>query len=194
MAVPPPYHGSVFRVLRLYEIAFFLQVASQLAVGGHERTHPEHHLEAHGVQCVYHCLGIREAVRAEFPVAVIFLPVVVDHQYACGEPVVDDGMGVSQNVVLVLVVGKFYPAVVDRLVEKESRRAFPGGGKVLLHFGKVGVTQVLSFPCEAEGASVDLDRKSVLLGLETERSVCPDTSSLVGHEQRGCLVVEVLCP
>ena len=71
----------------IHEEGLFLgQRSVNVAVWADKRADPDHDLEAEGMKFVNHRLGIAETAGMERPLAIIFLPVVVDHQHAGGKP------------------------------------------------------------------------------------------------------------
>ncbi len=120
--VPPVVDRRHIAAFPFGQVALPHQVSVLFAVSGHERTYPKHHLESHCVEFVHHPFGIGKPVRTELKIAVVLLPVVVDHQYASGEAVADNAPCVFQNVLLVLVVHQLDPCVVLRLREKNGGR------------------------------------------------------------------------
>ena len=83
-------------------------------VCGDKGAGPKHDLETIAVKPVAHSLRIGEAARIEHPCAVVKLPCVVNHHHAGRESVVFDGLGVGENVLLVLIVLQLDPGVVLR--------------------------------------------------------------------------------
>ena len=74
-------------------------------------------------------LGLANRPGWKFQYAVILLPVVVDHQHARREAMVDDVAGVSANAVLPLVVDQLDPGVVLGLAKSNSSGIWPLLGK-----------------------------------------------------------------
>ena len=72
------------------------------------------HFKSHGMKFVNHCFGVRKLVRAEVEVSVIFLPVIVNHQYAGRKSVVDNTSCIFQDILLILIIYKLYPGIVLR--------------------------------------------------------------------------------
>jgi hypothetical protein len=100
------------------EHAFLGEVTEVRRIRADERADPEHDLEAHRVQLPHHRLRILEASRRELKGAVILLPVVIDHQDPRRVSVLDDGAGIGQNGLLVLVIHQLDPGVVLRMREE----------------------------------------------------------------------------
>jgi len=79
-----------------------------------ERANPKHHLETLFVQGADHVFRVRESVCPEIPLSVILLPIVINHQHAGWKLVVPNGLGVFQDVGLILIVQQLNPGVVLR--------------------------------------------------------------------------------
>ena len=84
------------------------------------------------MEFLHHSLRIRETVRTELEVAVVFLPVVVDHEDSGREAVVHNAVCILQDVCLILVVDELYPCVVLRHIEEQVRRNRAGCGEMCL--------------------------------------------------------------
>ena len=69
-----------------------------------------------------HALRIGEAPRIELPRSVAELPGIVDHEDARRKPVVEHGLRVGQDVLLVLEIGQLDPRVVLRRGEIQQLR------------------------------------------------------------------------
>ena len=92
------------------------------------------------MEFVYHPFGIRETLRFEIKIAVIALPVVVYHQYTCRETVVDDGMRIFENILLVLIVHQFNPGIVLRHGEEKCVGQLTVSWEILRLRGHIGLT------------------------------------------------------
>ena len=64
------------------------------------------------MEFVHHCLGVGETLCFKVEIAIVALPVVVNHQDSGGKAVVDNSVGITQDVLLILVVHQFNPCVV----------------------------------------------------------------------------------
>ena len=125
IAVPPiEYSRAAVRVAEQETFAF--QVTELRRIGADERAYPHHDFESEGVELVYHTFGVGETLGLEGKIAVVALPVVVYHQHSCREAVIDDGMRIAKDILLVLVVHQFNPGVVLRTREEERVRQQTG--------------------------------------------------------------------
>ena len=121
IAVPPVEHSSAaMRVLQ--QIALGRKVAVLWRVGRHEWAYPQHNLEAQCVEFVHHGFRVEETLGFEVEVAIVALPIVVNHQYTRREAFINNRMCIAEDIGLVLVVHEFDPCVVLRHGEEEGVR------------------------------------------------------------------------
>ena len=111
LPVPPRNDGRISRGIAQQQ-PLFGQRTIFGTVGRDKRTDPQHHLEALPMQAVNHGARVGKAFAFEIEIAIITLPIIVDHQDAGGQIIVEQVAGIGQNVVLVLVVHQLYPRVV----------------------------------------------------------------------------------
>ena len=67
------------------------------------------------MQAIDHDTRVGKAFAFEIEIAIITLPIIVDHQDAGGQTIVEQVASIGQNVVLILVVHQLYPRVVLRM-------------------------------------------------------------------------------
>ena len=168
------------------------QRAVDVRVRADEWADPDHHLEAEGVQLADHRLGIGEAAGVEIPLAVVFLPVVVDHQHAGRQSVVHDRVGVLEHVALVLVIHQFDPRVVLRHGEQRAVRQLAVGGKEALRRVPEGVAQRPPGLAVANRIARRRDAQGLAREREAERLLAPDVPALRRDEQRRVLIPAVV--
>ena len=157
-----------------------------------ERANPEHHLETLGVQGADHGFRLGELLLPEFPLPVILLPVVVNHQHAGGKPVVPDGLGVFQDVGFVLIVLQFNPGVILRGREEQLVRELARGREMCPARVKVGVAQGSARPGLEQPAVFAVHRQAARGQLKRERVFGPDHIALTRKEQGLGLVAVVI--
>ena len=116
------------------EQALGSQIAKSLRIGSHKGANPHHDLESARVQIANHAFWVLEAIRPESPIAIAFLPVVVDHHDPRGITIVNNGFGIGTDVLFILVVDQLNPGVVLRGREQERIRDFPICRKVLFGY------------------------------------------------------------
>ena len=185
----PPVEDSGTAVRRLQEIAFGCQVAVFGRVGRHEGAYPKHNAEAEGVEFVHHGFGVGETLCLEVEIAVVTLPVVVNHQYTGGEAVVDDSMGVTEDVRLVLVVHQFDPCVVLRHSKEERIGQETRSGEILRLCGKVGFTEGTA---RLDGSERIGRVYPAILSREYKGTIRPHIGAVRGKKERYELIVLVL--
>ena len=111
VTVPPVEDsGAAMRVLQ--QITLGRKVAVLWRVWRHEWANPQHDLEAQCVEFVHHGFRVRKTLGFEIEIAVVALPVVVNHEYTRRETVINDSMCIAEDIGLVLVVHEFDPCVV----------------------------------------------------------------------------------
>ena len=141
------------------------------------------------MELVYHTFGVGETLGLEGKIAVVTLPVVVYHQHSCREAVIDDGMRIAKDILLVLVVHQFNPGVVLRTREEE---------RVRQQTGRRESGRRSRLLCLAQGRTrfdfLQRNRRTYLTvyGRENERLVAPHVFSLRREEERHELVVGIL--
>ena len=113
--IPPIENCWLVATFFFHQIAFCPQVSEFFAIRCYKRTYPQHHFESHGMKFVDHSFRIWKFIRSEPEIGIVFLPAVIDHQYARGEPIVNNALRILQNVLLILIIYKLYPCVVLRL-------------------------------------------------------------------------------
>ena len=128
----------------------------------------------------------------EGPLAVVFLPVVVDHQHAGRQAVVHDGVRVLEHVPLVLVIHQLDPRVVLRRGEQRAVRQFAVGGEEALRRVAVGVAQILSRLAVVKRVARRRDAQGLVFEREAERLLAPDIPALRRDEQRRVLIPAVV--
>ncbi len=78
---------------------------------------------------VNHCFWGRKLVRAEVEVSVIFLPVIVNHQYAGRKSVVDNTSCIFQDILLILIIYKLIQVLYCGFEKNSSGGNIPAGGR-----------------------------------------------------------------
>ena len=92
---------------------------------------------------VGHCFWGGKLFGAEIKIAVVVLPIVVDHKYADGESMLYYVVGIFFYIRLVLVVHQFYPRVVLWHRKKHILRDF--SGRIKIHFRRAEIRVLQSF-------------------------------------------------
>ena len=142
---------------------------------------------------VHHALRVAEARGLEAPVAVAGLPGVVDHENARRDAVVEHGLRVLEDVLLVLVVGELDPGVDLRRAEEERIGHPAARGEPLAHRVAVGFREGGAGLLDDDvGGGLDGDR--AVLQREERLGVRPDDAPLVRDEEGRALVVVVVPP
>ena len=188
--VPPVDHGGR-TVFVFQQVAFGVEVAELRRVGRNKRRYPQHHLKAETVQLVGHGPGIGEFLGLELEVAIVALPVVVDHEDAFGESIVDDVVGILQNVFLILVIHELDPGIVLRFFEEELGRGCTLSREVVLAGVQVGIAQGFTGLGYLGFLVVRLDEKRIVVQSEPKGLVAPHITSLRRQQQGRDFVVEV---
>lgn len=70
---------------------------------------------------VDHSFRIWKFIRSEPEIGIVFLPAVIDHQYARGEPIVNNALRILQNVLLILIIYKLYPRCCIEALRRKVR-------------------------------------------------------------------------
>ena len=91
---------------------FAFKVAVFSRIGRYEGPYPKQCLKSHAVYLVEHGLRVGKRLRAEFVIALVFLPAAVYHKYPYWEFVLYDVVGVFFYALLVLVALEFNPRIV----------------------------------------------------------------------------------
>ena len=133
----PPLHGGGRPVRPGAERTLPRYAAVLARVHRHERTHPERHLEAHGVKLVHHRLRVVERRRVKLPHAISGLPRVIDHDHAGRQPGPHEPLGVLEHAFLVLVVVQLDPRVVLRRGEEHLLGNLAHWREMCLHHREV---------------------------------------------------------
>ena len=162
-------------------------------VHAHVRAHPQHDLVAHAVEPVHHPLRVPETGRLEAPVAVAGLPGVVDHQHAGRHAVVQHGLRVGEDVLLVLVVGQLDPGVDLGRAEEERVGHLPARGEPRAHrvAVRLGERRAALLDDDVGGG---LDRDFAVLQRELRLGVRPHHAPPVRQQEGRALVVVVVPP
>ena len=185
----PPVEDSSASVGILQEVAFGGEVAVFRRVGRHKRTYPQHDAETEVMKFVHHGFRVGETLCLEVEIAVVALPVVVNHQDSGGEAVVDDGVCIAQDVLLILVVHQFYPCVVLGHGEEQRIGQQPRSRKILGLCGKVCLSERAARTDGGEGiGGVYL----AVLGGKNKRTIRPHIRTIGRQKERYELIVLVL--
>ena len=83
------------------------------------------------MQAVYHSLGVVKLLASEIVVAIIPLPVIVNHKDACRKAVLKHMLGVVFDIRLILVIHQFNPGVILWLREEYLLRNGTGRWEIL---------------------------------------------------------------
>ena len=142
------------------------------------------------MELVYHTFGVGETLGLEGKIAVVALPIVVDHKHAGREPVIHDSVGVAKNVCLILVVHQLNPGVILRTCKEECVGQETTCGKIFSLSGQIGRAEIVSGPFASHSFRSD---NLAIVNLETKCFVAPHIFSLGGEEERHELVIGILC-
>ena len=118
----------------------------------------------------------------KLPDAVVFLPVIVDHQHPGRKAVGQDVTGVPANAVLTLVVDQLDPGIVLGLGKETLVRDLARAGKVGAADIAEDVAQRLPVPTGLNLTGMRRHRKDTISECKLEGILAPDIASLVGDQ------------
>ena len=131
------------------------------------RTDPYHNLISHPVKLLYHLLRMRKLSAVKSPVSIAFRPAIVNHQNSGRHPAFQNPSGICENILLILMISKLDPCIVNNSPKQIFRRHSPKW-KMLLHGMQIGLPKAASCLFQLTGirdlynAASDPDVKSLL--------------------------------
>ena len=144
------------------------------------------------MQAIDHGTRVGKAFAFEIEIAIITLPIIVNHQDAGGQTIGEQVASIGQNVVLILVVHQLYPRVVLRMREKQGVGQCPFGREMLLHECPISVAQGCALLLDAHLFVARIDVNALPIDREFEWAIAPDGAPTIGNEHARHLVVVVL--